>query len=552
MYYQILTRDFKTGPRTQKFDGDNFIFLWEGLVFIKGLAPGEETIEKFAEDLKKESLLSIVENLSGVFSCIVHDTKNDIVYSFCGNSGLTNLFHSPKFVSTSFLKLVELSNLKKTDIKPWKYTHLVAAQSFMRWETYFDDVNRMRYDEVVVDDGSKVKVEKKKLLDLFSLKTFDKTILEQYGKIAESFKKIKGRISCDLTGGLDTRMNCVALQHHGLEFETSISGMPGALDVVYSQQVADILGTDHYPWFHTVTNNLEKEIEECFEIFEPLLDVVIFHRYLQFQKDKLSRNCVLTITGHAGEIFKAEFIWNLDNDNPIKAIDQMLRRGANIRYGIDLKNIPHEIYLGEYKKHSENYGGRLREFLVKNFGNDTSGRVGARIYAYFHEASRTANFGALINRFSPLLDRDLMPCGITLKTTTGTFKGRLKRLLTQSWDDRDVFESRVITSLNKKIAKVKITSSLGFNASTKRIDRLRKVYLIVKSKIKKPKLDFVPAVNPEFYPTVRSLSKTQEMLEILKTEGILDKNIKIEDIQNNYIGSFFTIGRFLEFLDNLG
>lgn len=229
----------------------------------------------------------------------------------------------------------------------------------------------------------------------------------------------------------------------------------------------------------------------------------------------------------------------------------MLNWGSNIRYGIDLRNIPHEIYTGEYRKYSEGYGERLREFLIKNFGNDTSGRVGAKIYTYFNEASRCADMGPLVNRFSPLLDRNLIPCGITLKTTTHTFKGRIKRLLTQPWDDRDVFESRVITFLNKKAGKAKITSSLGFNASTKRIDRIRNVYLITKSKIRKPKIEFISPIHPEFYPAVRSLNKTQEMFEVLKSEGILSKKVKVEDVKDNYIGSLFTIGRFIEFCDEL-
>jgi len=552
MYYKLLTREFKTGSRTEIFEDDNYTIFWEGLLFIKGLAPGEESLAKFVEDLKKTSLPSIVENLSGVFACIINDKKNNVVYNFIDNSGLFNLFYSPKFISTSFLKIVEISQLRKIDINPMKYTDMVAANAFMRWETYFDSVNRLRYDNIVVDDGSKIKIEKKKLLELFTLKKFDKTINEQYGAIAESFKKIKGRISLDLTGGLDTRMNCVVFKHHGLEFETAISGMPGNIDVEYSKLVAKILGTEHYISYHSVnTKDLKKELEESFKYFEPLQDIVIYHRYLQFQKDKLRRNCVLTVTGHAGELYKAQLIWNLDNGNPNKAIDQLLKWGANIRYGTALRQIPHEVYTEEYRKKSKGYGERLREFLIINFGNDTSGKVGAKIYTYFQEASRCTNFGALVNRFSPLLDRDLIPCGITLKTTTRTFKGSIKRLLIQPWNDRDVFESRVITHLNKKVAKLKITNSLGFNASTKRVDRLRKLYLFAKAKIKKPKLEFISPTHPEFYPIFRSLNKTQEMFEILKSEGILDKKVKIEDIGNDYIGSLFTIGRFIDFCDSI-
>ncbi|GAI36489.1 unnamed protein product [marine sediment metagenome] len=92
MYYKLLTRELKTGFRTEKFEDDNYTIFWEGLLFIKGLAPGEESIAKFVEDLKKIPLPSIVENLSGVFACIIHDKKIDIIYNFIDNSRLFNLF----------------------------------------------------------------------------------------------------------------------------------------------------------------------------------------------------------------------------------------------------------------------------------------------------------------------------------------------------------------------------------------------------------------------------------------------------------------------------
>ncbi len=552
MYYNTLTKDIKVSPKTEVFEDDDYKVFWEGLLFIKGFSPGEESLQQFVEALKRDPIEKHLEKLSGVYSCFMHDKKSDNIYSFVGNSGLCNMFHSPNIISTSFLKLVELSDLRKTDINPNRYSDLVAAESFMKWETYFDEVNRVRLDEVIVDNGSELKAIKKDLVDIFKIKKYDKSIIEQYKILTESLKKFNGRISCDLSGGLDTRMNCVSFNHHGLEFETAISGTPGCLDVEFSTKVAEILGTNHYITYHTVnTNMLEKEIEECFEVFEPLQNVVVYHRYLQFQKDKQKRNNKLTITGHAGELYKSELIWNLDNSNPEKAIDQLLSWGANLRYGTDLRHIPHEIYTEKYRKFSNEYGHRLHKFLMNEFGEDTSGKVGAKIYTYFHEASRSAPYGAVINRFSPLLDRDFMPCGITLKTTMRTTKGNIVRLLTQPWDDREVFEARVITALNKKAAKVKITHSLGVNASTKKIDRIKKLYKIARSKIKRPRFINISPIHPEFFDAVRNLNKTQEMFEILKNEGIIKRKITPDNIGDNYIGSLYTIGRFIEFCDSI-
>lgn len=552
MFYNFLTRDFKTGSKTEVFEDDNYLIYWEGLIFIKGLAPFEESLIKFLDYIKKTPLTKSIGVLSGVFACIIYDKKKDVIYSFIDNSGLFNMFFSPDFISTSFLKIVEISQLTKKDINLAKCTDMVATNGFMRGETYFDSINKMNYDEIIIDDGSEIKIKKKGLPDLFVINKFDKTIIEQYKPIAESFKKMDGKISFDLTGGRDTRMNCVAFKFHGLEFETAISGMPGNIDVEYSKQVAAALGTKHYITYHSLnTNDLEKDLDESFRYFEALQDIVIWQRYIQFQKDKLRRNCKLTVTGHAGELYKAEFIWNLDKNDPIKAIDQMIKRGADIRYGVDLHNIPHKIYTEEIRKLSEGYGERLRDYLIRTFGSDNSGKTGAKIYTYFHEASRCADMGPIINRYSPLLDRDLIPCGITLKTTTRTIKGGIKRILTQQWDDRDVFEAQVITFLNKKVAKMKTTNSRGINTSTMTLDRLKNFYLFTKGKIIKPKVKFISPIHPEFYPAVRNLNKTQEMFEILKNERILDKNVNVDSVKNNYFGSLFTIGRFIEFCDEL-
>lgn len=548
MYYKLLENEIKLGKKTKSLKDDNWNIYWEGIVFIKGFKPGEESFSKFLELIKELPLNEAIKTLSGIFGCFLEDIKNNKICIFTDNSGIFNLFKSPNYSSSSFFDIIELENKKKSNIIPERLTDIVAANGFMKGQTYFEDINKIKYNDLIIDDGKEIKFEKKDLEDLFKLKSVEGSIIDQYGAIAESLKKLEDRISLDLTGGLDTRMNATVLKYHGLDFETAISGVPGNQDVEISKLVAEELGTEHYISYHKVDSNLNKNLEHSFNAFEALQDIVIWERYYQFQKDKMERNCLITLTGHAGELYKAEFIWNLNNENPKYAINQMLDWGANIRYGTAIRSIPHEIYTKKYQTYSKNYENRVRIYLLENFGDDDSGKAGAKIYAYFNEASRCANMGPLVDRYTPLLDRDLIPYGVTLKTTTRTFKGKIKRLLTQPWDDRDVFESRVITSINPKVAKIPITSSLGFNASTKRVDRMKKLYLIIKNKVRKNDFKFISPIHEDFYPTIRTLSKTEDLMELLKTEEILNKKAEVNQIGNYYLGTLITIGMFLDFM----
>ncbi len=73
---------------------------------------------------------------------------------------------------------------------------------------------------------------------------------------------------------------------------------------------------------------------------------------------------------------------------------------------------------------------------------------------------------------------------------------------------RNALKNGGLFILQSYYAGIDISNSLGFNASTTRVDRLRKLYLFAKAKIKKPKLEFISPTHPEFYPVVRSLNKT--------------------------------------------
>ena len=173
------------------------------------------------------------------------------------------------------------------------------------------------------------------------------------------------------------------------------------------------------------------------------------------------------------------------------------------------------------------------------------------------------NLYSSFNRYDILFDRDIIPCGTTLKIKVipliRTNKvipliGTLFEKFTQPWGGRILFEKMIITYLNPKIAKIKIDFN-NCTASSKLSDLfkdyMRRIKYLAKSYILKKKKDIISKNNPELYPTVRSLTKTEELIEILKNEGILNKSVQSDDIADKYIGSLITLGKLLEYCEGL-
>jgi len=552
MYYELLTKEIILGKKTKTFENDDFKVYWEGFLFIRELAPGLESIENFVNGLKKELIKDRCQILSGIFTCIIHNKKEDIIYSFSDNSGVQNLFKTLKFISTSFLDIVKLAELSKSDIIPEKVVDFIISQSSMGWKTIFQGVDKIQFDTITVDNGSEIKYQKKNLYDIFKINHCHESIIERMGKIVKTLKQVKGKICVDLSGGYDGRMISTILKYHGLDFESGIAGVPNYPDVYLSKEIAESLGIKHHTLYHTVNSNtLENELEDCFIDFDGCMDIVAWNRPYQLQKFRVKKNFVLNITGHAGELYKPFPIWKCNNPDPHVAIKNLINTEVlGSRYGLGFDAIPHNIFLKDYKSLSLSYRERITNTLLNLYGNDKSGKVLAKIYYYFMECGRTST-GVLINRYTPLIDRYIVPCGITLKGgTKKTLLGAIKLILFRPWNNRYLFESKITTSLNKKAAKVRIADALDYSASStayQQVKGLLNHYIIGRFRKKKRK---ILSINPNYYPTVRTLNKTYEMIELLKREGILEKFVSPENIPDMNLGGVFTIGKLIEFCED--
>lgn len=329
-----------------------------------------------------------------------------------------------------------------------------------------------------------------------------------------------------------------------MKFETAMSGMRGSFDVEISKEVANILGTEHHITYHGVNSRkLGKELDEAFILFDGLTDIIAWHRYYQFQKDKQERGVNLTITGHGGEMYKAG-VFGKHFKSSFEAIKTLVDSPYALtgRYGLKCNNPPSGILTQNYRKIDQNYKDYLFDYLLKTYSHSKIDTLGDKIYLEYCESSWSLKMYKLIDSYHPLLDRGVIPCGTTQSKTKRN-------------NPFNMLYRNAITSLNKEMARVKTTSS-GFTISSEPKyllkDILKGGIFLTKSKLGfKAKEKEIHQNNPMLYPVAKDIPSSEKNIEILKQRGIIRNNIKVEDLEEILFGRLFTLGQFYQYCEKL-
>ena len=291
MKFDLTSKKIEKTNRTKKFEDDDYEVYWEGMPFIRGLSPDEPSIRKILEEIKKSTLNSSIENLTGIYAFIIYNKKKDIYYAFNDNAGQYNLFKSPNLFSTSYLEAIKHYKFIKEDMNPEMISNFIISDSYMGWRTAFLPIEKIKHDEIIIIKGSEVQIEKKILKDIFSIKKLDnKSIIKRFENIVNSLKKANAKIVLDLSGGHDSRMLSTIFIHYGLQIDTSTTGMPNYPDVFLSKQIADILGLNHTIHHHEVNSNkIQQEIDDAFVDFDACINILKWHHGYQYQKLKIKK-----------------------------------------------------------------------------------------------------------------------------------------------------------------------------------------------------------------------------------------------------------------------
>lgn len=521
-------------PASFTLEEDGYIVYWEGLVFLNGFMSGEESIRGFIRELKRTAIEDACIPLKGTFFIAVEAKQAGQVYALVDNAGLYQAFYSANKISTSFLDLIRHEGYTVEDFDPVAVAEYLHFGHLFFHRTFFGQVRRIRGDEILSLSyaNDKLRVLKKNE-SYFNLEgNYEKGSFDSvFDGIAKSLKNCE--LSVDLTGGLDSRLIAVMLDHYGLSFESASSGGTSAYeDLSISKEVAGIL---KHPWFSTVHSiePLADDLRDVFIATDGLYDVVYYHRLYQLQRDRRARGVDTVISGAGGELFK-DYWWL--HDFPFYSM-----KTSDIGRLVDLRVMSFKPMKTVFAKPFAEACDGLRGSLIQKMSEyilETNTKTYDNIFfnvMMSDVAGRVlTSHGRYMKCYAPFLDFDLARIGFGLPRKERFF---------------NMFHRKKLTALNPAVAKTR-TSENGITASSRPMDMLRDLpkygseklnRLLIKLGLARQKRSGY-LNHPDFWGYVRGMKITGDALVLLKDAGIVDGETRLQQIEDSRLGAFLSLG----------
>ncbi|GED32160.1 asparagine synthase-related protein [Brevibacillus centrosporus] len=525
--------------KEQVWEDANYKVGWKGFVFILGVAAGVESVMAFLEELRMSGMVAAVKLLKGHFFMTVYDKQADMYYAFIDNSGAFEAFHMEAIVSTSFLALAKKSGYGKERVSKESIIEFLNFGNIYHNRTLVDGIFKIDCNEIIVLCNHKKTILSKELekLDDACPKV---DVMEFFRLFSKSVHHLK--VSADLTGGVDSRLVCVLLDHHGVPFEAAITGRNGIQDVEVPKQVASALKHELYV-SEPCVDRLEQRVPELFAWCDGMNDLFKHYRTLPHHQSREQRGIDLVISGIGGEFFK-ENMWV--QDFPFYA-----RKKSNIRRFLRMRMLQIKCkstyFAGEYKALNDGFEDlvvqKLEPYLL-----DMNTKTYDSIYYHFRMKTVASTFisaaSHLFGCYSPFLEYDLVRYGFHLK--------RRERFFNQ-------YHRKMITQLNAPVAKIR-TAEGGISVSFEKTEILKDMVKYIRNRTRratkvlgrklfhKTYLQESPE-HPELFKTIRSMRVTQEAIALLKQEGILDDKLHMSEILDTHLGNMVTIALFMRLLE---
>jgi len=526
------------------WESKKFKIYWQGCLFIPNIPVGEKSIGIFIKEIESQGIEQACSMLYGNFYCLVFDKEFNIYYAFTDNSRQSFLFYDSKnpFISSSFLHLVKLDYLKIEDMLSDSVVEFILTGFIFSSKIFFENIKIIEADEIIIfpEDKNQIITTRKKLGNIFfalEKPTKPKVFLEKFQKIANSLKGYK--ISIDLTGGTDTRVLMEIFCSLGLDFETAISGQLDCSDVLISRKIAQKKDLTHFITQHIVNpETLESELEKAFYLGDGLTNVLDSHRLCQFQEDKKKRGIDFSIGGSGGELYKdggwfrAAFI----KRNKKRIIDSLVNSGL-VGWGLAKGKILGSLFSEKFSKLAINYKRNLSQKLYTRFTGSPRQNFYKMADQIFYEYSVRAPRGfnqRLITTYAPLLEKNIVKLGINVPEKERLFH---------------IFYRKIVTSLDPRMAKIRTNrGDFTMHSGTYYITTdILKMFLMntLKKFFKKKKIE---VTNPEIYSVVRNFTQTKNLLELLKSYKIINKNVELKNIDNRYLGRLVSLGKLIKYI----
>lgn len=476
--------------------------------------------------------------LLGNFLILMRDPDSCNWIAFGDNSGMYKACFSDRAISSSFFEIVDKTEFAVRVLDEIAVSDFLHFQCSYSSKTLLSGVQRLERDQYLLLTESEVGVFSKRLPKLEDLSRKDELGYEElFEALAKAAKNRK--LSVDLTGGQDSRLNVALLNYYTDKFETALSGYAEHPDLVIGSSIAKVLGKTHWPTIYQGEGLTFDALRSLVCQSDALVDVLWFHRIAALSSDRVERNIDLQISGIGGELFK-DFNW-LQDFPFFWSRNSRLERYYNMR--IEGVKFPHHLLSKPLQTVSQGTQQRMLEkmkHLVLDRNTQTYDNIYFNITCQGFASQNLSARARWIDAYSPLME---------LRLVRSAFRSsRWKRLL-------GGIHRHYITLYCPQISRIPTT--VGSTCSSKAVDYARDVVPIfmdfgkralkqVARKVLRRNIFIVPATKAADTLSIRHTTEFNQRIDVLKTFNILDEGTDPDDIPDALIGQFISLSFILE------
>ncbi|UCH95912.1 MAG: hypothetical protein JSV88_03445 [Candidatus Aminicenantes bacterium] len=525
-------------PDVNYYENQEFQVYFQGVIYIPYIKSGIESIKKILTGIKNNKINNTAD-IRGHFFIFIINKTNNYKYFFIDNTGIFKAFIHENVISNSLLELARYLNFDRSKL------NFNAIVGFLHFgfiyfdHTFFENISRIDKNKIIASNQNHEQIIEDKGLEKIN-QPIDLDIIDFFKGFYEAVKEKK--ISFDLTGGTDSRLLVSLMTYLNADFELAVSGIKGHKDIEIARDISHVLKKDFFVSYHNIEDITDEFLKDFFYLTDAQIDLVSYHRKHQLILQRKERGIDVQINGAGGSLYK-DYWWLQD-------FPFYHKKRGNIEKLYDLRFepliYPHDQLGDQTKLISQN----LRDNTIKKlyeYQAETNTQTYDNVSYNYKDQGSKGTFvtigSQILDTYAPLLELDLVRFGFGLK--------RRKRFFNN-------FHREIISTYCPIISKIKTNE--GVTCSSKISDKLKDLvgYMLDKQKrltkqilrkiLKKTYFQESPT-DPGIFKKVAGLDIFKNQIPLLKEYGIINKDLKIEDMRDNDIGKFLVIGLLLRELE---
>ena len=492
------------------------IFI-HGLIYVYGKKAGKESIEWLYEEYSNNKEIPF-NNLRGSFTCIFQTLDKIII--FTDNSNLHCVYYSKDFISSSFLKIVQL---EKEHGRKLQFSNLALCEYFTLGniffnKTFFKGITILDSKHLLKVENGQIYLENKNIPDIEGTSDIN-SISEFFEKM--SFSMSGMQVCQALTGGYDSRMVYACTSNHIPDHVAISANNKKHSDVQHAVKVAqtnndilEIISTPK-PVF------TEKLLQEVFLKGDGIqqIDIDADIRLIHFN-DVLSEKYNLLLTGDGGVLHKD---WEWVQDLPFY---RKKRSNAKKFYLQRLYYIKNADHLGDTLK--QFFCSQQDRFVVQL--NKLAKGINTQSYDswyYYVSGNRCVNYNNIYSepviRYAPLLELDIVKYSYSLPRKQRFFYNSMRKTISAENPNMAKVSTNYGTTASDEVAFMIHDSIFQLFEYSRKAIRLVSRRLFRKTFLNESVLDW------SLENDIRGSDYMRSALLYAKGKGFIKENLSIDE-----------------------